>query len=294
MHPFASYRWLDVPKLLGLALVYALCVRLVLSYLTTDGNISPVWLPSGLGLAALMIGGRKYWPAIFAGAMSAYLFMGRDFPVSFFIASSNVIEPLLAVWLLSRVKRFDSTLQHSLDYLWLILIGSLVAALAAAIGVATLASAGILPPDAIVSGWLYWWRGNLFGIAMLAPTLLVWRTWPRSWLEQGQTVGTGAVHPARFCDQPGGFSWLDTALVVQCSPGLPDVLVRHLGGTSFRPPRRHVDIVVVGDTGDIGRAGWGRFFCHGYRYRTGEFLALHDEHDLRRYRAGYYDPAAPA
>ncbi|MBI5007318.1 MAG: EAL domain-containing protein [Nitrosomonadales bacterium] len=183
MHPFATYRWSDIPKLLLLAVLYALLIKFVLSYLTTDGNISPVWLPSGLGLAALMLGGRRYWLAIFIGAMAAYLEAGRSFPVSFFIASSNVIEPLLAIALLSRAVRFDQGLQYPRDYLWLIFVGAIVAMLAATMGVATLAVAGILPPEALIGGWSYWWRGNLFGIGLVTPFLLVWRTLPAGWIK---------------------------------------------------------------------------------------------------------------
>ena len=182
MHPFAIYRWPDIPKLLGLALLYALLSLFVMSNLSIGGNISPVWLPSGLGLAALILGGKKYWPGIFVGAMASYLAAGRSVPVSFFVALSNVLEPLLAVWLLFHFKRFDRQLQHVIDYLWLILIGSVVAALAAVIGVATLAGANLLPPDAVVRGCLFWWRGNLFGIALLTPAVLIWRTWPVGWV----------------------------------------------------------------------------------------------------------------
>ena len=136
LHPLAIYRWADVPKLFGLALLYALLIKLVLTHLTTDGNISPVWLPSGLGLAALLMGGKKYWPGLFVGAMTIYLLVGRSVPVAFFIASSNTIEALLAVWLLSRFKDFQSTLQHSSDYALLIIIATIVAAISASIGVA--------------------------------------------------------------------------------------------------------------------------------------------------------------
>ncbi len=186
MHPSAIYRWADVPGLLGFAAAYALLIKLNLTYLTTDGNISPVWLPSGLGLAALLIGGKKFWPAILVGAMATYLAVGRSLPVAFCIASSNTIEPLLAVWLLSRIRRFDPKLQFSGDYLWLISIGALVAALAAFIGAVGLTMAGILPRDAIILEWMSWWRGNLFGIAIFTPALLIWRDWPAGWIR-----GTG-------------------------------------------------------------------------------------------------------
>ena len=191
VHPLAIYRWADVPKLFGLALIYALLIKLVLTHLTTDGNISPVWLPSGLGLAALLMGGKKYWPGIFVGAMTMYLLVGRSVPVAFFIALSNTIEALAAVWLLSRFKDFQPTLQNASDYVLLIFIGSVVAALAASVGILTLASAGILLPDAFFMGWLSWWRGNLLGIVMLAPALLVWRNWPVGWMRgKGRSLET--------------------------------------------------------------------------------------------------------
>ncbi len=189
MHPCAHYRWADIPRLLGVGLLYALFIKLVLDQLS-DGNISPVWFPSGLGLATLLIGGKKYWPAILAGAMAAYLSEGRSVPVAFFIALSNVIEPLLAVWLLGRIRHFNAKLHSAGDYLWLILIGALVAALAASIGVATLETAGVLPRDAVVPGWLSWWRGNLFGIAILTPALLVWQNWPVGWMKKGGGLET--------------------------------------------------------------------------------------------------------
>ena len=103
MNPLAVYRWSDVPKLLGLAVLYALLIQLVLSHLTTDGNISPVWIPSGLGLAALMLGGKKYWPGIFIGAMGAYLAVGRSIPVSFFIASSRIVT--VSIFTLARSSK---------------------------------------------------------------------------------------------------------------------------------------------------------------------------------------------
>jgi diguanylate cyclase (GGDEF)-like protein/PAS domain S-box-containing protein len=187
MHPFASYRWTDVPKLSGLALLYALLILLVLSDLTTEAKISPVWLPSGVGLAALIIGGRKYWPGIFVGALAAYLEIWRSVPLSFFIASSNVLEALAAAWLLSRIKSFNAEFKQPRDYLWLIVAGSIAAMLAATIGVATLVFADVLPMADILHAWGYWVMGNLLGIALGTPFLLIWHKRPSRWVNKEQS-----------------------------------------------------------------------------------------------------------
>jgi diguanylate cyclase (GGDEF)-like protein/PAS domain S-box-containing protein len=174
MHPYASSKWSDISRQAGFAVLYAVLVHLVLAKLTTDGNISPVWLPSGLGLALLMTGGKKYWPAIFIGAMAAYLEIGRSLPVAFFIAVGNVVEPLLAIRLFSLVDDFDKDLQQPRDYFWLVAIGCGVAMVAATIGVATLVLSGILPEAGILQGWIYWTMGDLLGIALVTPFVVIW------------------------------------------------------------------------------------------------------------------------
>lgn len=173
--------------MLGLAVLYALLILLVLSSLTTEAKISPVWLPSGLGLAALIVGGKKYWPGIFLGALAAYLEIWRSVPISFFIAASNVLEALSAVWLLSLIKTFDSGFKQPRDYLWLILAGSIAAMLATTIGVTTLVFADVLPMVDILHAWGYWVMGNLLGIALGAPFLLIWRKRPSRWIDKEQS-----------------------------------------------------------------------------------------------------------
>ena len=167
----------------GLALAYAALTWLILTYFTTDGDISVVWIPSGLGVAIVLLLGTRYWPAIFGGAMLAYLVVGRAFWPSLFIAASNVIEPLLVAWVLQRMGRFSKRLDTPPDFFKLMLAGALSAALAAALGVMTLTAFGIVPPANSPHGLLQWWMGNLLGITLGAPLLLVWRGWPRRWFE---------------------------------------------------------------------------------------------------------------
>ncbi|OGS93125.1 MAG: hypothetical protein A2061_00960 [Gallionellales bacterium GWA2_59_43] len=180
-NPFSTLRPKDIPALLGFALLYALLVRLTLAYLTTDGNISAVWIPSGLGVAAVLLGGRKYLLPVFFGALLAYLAAGRPLVASSLVALSNVAEPLVVSWLLSRPDRFDLKLKKSADYLWLVIAGTLASGVAAAMGVSTLLFNGIVSAAQFPHGLMLWWMGNLLGIVLIAPLILIWRTWPGSW-----------------------------------------------------------------------------------------------------------------
>jgi len=216
------WRWPDLGGLLALALVYGVTMRLVMGYLTADGFISIVWIPSGLGLAALLTGGRRLWPGILAGAWAAYLSVGRGTLPALCFALGNTLEPLLAVWLLTRDGRFDRALHRVQDYARLAGAAALGAALAALIGVATLAASTAMTADELLTGLRLWWMGDFLGAVVVAPLLLVWRRPPRGWLTARrvpETLGLltltflcgQAVFLGRFADPLGpvaGGYWL--------------------------------------------------------------------------------------
>ncbi|MDD5275319.1 MAG: EAL domain-containing protein [Methylovulum sp.] len=194
MSPLLTYRWPYLPKLLGVAVAYALLVKIVLIHLTTDAsNISIVWMPSGLGLATLLIGGKKYWPGILLGSLAVRLMLGGALLPSTFAALSNVVEPLLGVWLLDHVLikadyRFDSSLTQPRDYFALALTATLTAMVAAIIGVTSFWLAGIVTTEVLEDSFLHWWMGNVLGMTLLAPLILVWQTFPHHWLKWHKAI----------------------------------------------------------------------------------------------------------
>jgi len=76
---FFNYRWRDLPAIIALAGLYALVAKIVLSYFAETGNVTLIWFSSGLGLAALILRGLRYWPGIFIGALAAGLLVDDSF-----------------------------------------------------------------------------------------------------------------------------------------------------------------------------------------------------------------------
>lgn len=68
-----TYKRNDLARMAGLAIGYAFLARLVLTVSTANGNATIFWIPGGLALAALLVWGWKYWPAVFLGAFVAGL-----------------------------------------------------------------------------------------------------------------------------------------------------------------------------------------------------------------------------
>ena len=61
-------------KILALAVIYHLAARVGLEMAYVQINISPVWPPTGIALAALLIFGYSMWPGISLGVLLGSLF----------------------------------------------------------------------------------------------------------------------------------------------------------------------------------------------------------------------------
>lgn len=77
--------------LLTLAAVYLGTGRLGLSLGAVSGFATLVWLPSGLSVAALFLGGSRLWPAIALGAFLVNLLTGAPWPVAVGISIGNTL-----------------------------------------------------------------------------------------------------------------------------------------------------------------------------------------------------------
>ena len=68
-----------------IAIVYFAAAELGLSLASLHSNVTPVWPPTGIAIASLLIFGRRIWPGVFAGALAANLL--TDIPVYLPLAS---------------------------------------------------------------------------------------------------------------------------------------------------------------------------------------------------------------
>jgi diguanylate cyclase (GGDEF)-like protein/PAS domain S-box-containing protein len=184
------YRQLDFLPLAGLAVVYILLAKIVLTHFSPNGVVSIIWPSSGLALAALLLGGGKYWPGVFIGALAANISAGSSLPVSGCIATGNTLEALIGLRLLARSGRFDSSLGDPRDYLRLCLAGAAGACISALIGNSALRLAGFLNWQSFAENLPRWWQGDALGIFLVTPFILVWRRAPRGWFERTRAAET--------------------------------------------------------------------------------------------------------
>src|SRR3989440_3889111 len=190
-----TLRWLA--RALALAAAYFVVAKIGLRYATIGPSISPVWPPTGLAVAALVLLGPGYWPAILLGAFLANATTSIPLLAAAGIACGNAAEATVAAYLLRRVAGQHVTLDALVGVRTLVGVAAPLGALASAsVGVTTLWLADVVPGAGVWSALSLWWAGDYLGALVVAPVFLTWlpdvRIGRRTALELSLVVG-GAV-----------------------------------------------------------------------------------------------------
>src|SRR5881227_740427 len=164
----------------GAAVVAGLYIgtaKLGIELSVAHGVVTPVWAPSGIALAAVVLLGPQLWPAVAIGALVANATTGTSMPVAAFIAVGNTLGPFVGAALL-RAAAFNPRLGRIRDVLALVLLAAgLSTTIAATNGATTLWVSGNLS-GSYGSEWFLWWSGDAMGILVVAPLLLFWLSTP--------------------------------------------------------------------------------------------------------------------
>jgi len=164
-------------EVLVVAIAYYLVAVLGLHLALVRGQVTPLWPPTGVALAGLLLRGIRCWPGITVGALLANVAMGPSVLGVVAIAAGNTLAPVCACLLLDRLG-FRVELRRLKDVLALVFVAALAGMLiSATIGAGTLVLAGVLPADAFWATWSVWWTGDAMGVLVVAPVLLVGVSW---------------------------------------------------------------------------------------------------------------------
>ena len=145
---------------------------------------SIVWLPAGVGIAALYLLGPRLWPGVVIGDLLVNNY--STLPLGSAIGQSvgNLLEVLIAALLL---RRFASryTLLGSISgfggLLLAVMTGTLVSA---TVGSVSAVLGNVIGVDSLARVWGTWWLGDLCGSLIVVPLALAWLPPPsRRWFD---------------------------------------------------------------------------------------------------------------
>jgi len=204
-------------RALLVALACYLGGRLGLAIPRLDGQVSLMWPPSGIALAALLRWGLGMWPAVGAGALFVALGLGLPGWAALALAAGSATAPTLAAWALRRLG-LHHALDRRQDLWWYCLLGvGATTLLTATNGMLWMALGGALAHASVGTGWLQWWIGDAVGALLVGVPLLTvsraslrhafgdWR-WAPSILLSIVTVGAGLLAFAPATDGSNALS----------------------------------------------------------------------------------------
>jgi PAS domain S-box-containing protein len=157
------------------AIAYFALAKFGLALASLHPSASPIWPPSGLALAAVLIWGSGVWPALFLGAFLANATTFGTVSTSLAIAGGNTLEALVTAGLLQRWSggpvNFETPARVAKFAAFALAPGTIISA---TVGVGSLVLAGQAEAAKFAGIWMTWWLGDVGGQLLIAPLIVLW------------------------------------------------------------------------------------------------------------------------
>lgn len=160
---------------LAVAVCYFVSGQLgLLRELVVEGSVvTPIWPPTGVSVAFLLIFGLRCWPGIALGAFLIVLSLASLSPSVLGVLAGNTAAPVVGYLLLRRAG-FRTDLARLRDGLALVFLGAFTAMLiSSTVGAGMLLVTDKVDWSSFWVVWLAWWVGDAMGVLIVTPVLLL-------------------------------------------------------------------------------------------------------------------------
>ena len=183
-------RWLCLCLLIAVG--YFLTGRLGQLLAVPPSYATAIWPASGIGLAGILLGGYRLCPGVFLGALMVNAWTPLSTADTLQAAAASLIIPIsiscgataqavLGAAAIRRFAGFPNPLIRDRSVLIFLAFGAPLACLISATwGVGTLVLAGIIGAPQIALNWWTWWVGDVIGVIIFTPLMLICFAQPRS------------------------------------------------------------------------------------------------------------------
>ncbi len=192
-------------RLLAIAVTYIVTARLGQFVAIDPGNVTAVWIPSGISVAVLILWGLGVWPGVWLGAFAYNLWFflhggvlepAVAMALAVGIATGSTLMAIAGSTLVELVRGLEEDLGRPRDALaYTALAGLLATTLSASVGTAMLLLGGLIPASRLGVVWITWWLGDASGVVLVAPLLVLlgrlgWPRFPgtRRWVLAGSAL----------------------------------------------------------------------------------------------------------
>jgi signal transduction histidine kinase len=184
-------------RIVALTTAYFAAGKLGLLLTNPHSSVCPIWLATGVALAALLVWGIECWPAVFIGAFLVNVTgslpdgvsIGLRVLQAIGIAGGNTLAAVAGAWLVNRFANGANAFLRVNDvFRYTLLAGFLSTVISATVGTLTLLACGLLGKQGFFSFWLTWWMADMVGVSLIGPLILLWRTRPTERFDPNRTL----------------------------------------------------------------------------------------------------------
>ncbi|MFL5826627.1 MAG: MASE1 domain-containing protein, partial [Thermoleophilaceae bacterium] len=150
-----------------------------------------IWLPVGVGIAFLYLGGIGLWPGVVIGDLLANDYNTLPLGSALGQTVGNTLEVVVATLLMMRLVRRGDPLGSIGGLAGMLVAIGVGTAVSASVGVLSLRLGDVIPMSATPSTWRTWWLGDASGALIIVPLAIAWhRPPPREWWKGRLLEGT--------------------------------------------------------------------------------------------------------
>jgi signal transduction histidine kinase len=161
-----------------------------------------VWLPVGVAIAFLYLGGWRYWPGVLIGDLLANDYHALPLGSALGQTAGNMLEVLIATGLMRRLIRDGAPLATVANLSRMLGAIAVGVAVSASVGAVSLRAGNVIDTEAIPRTWRTWWLGDFCGALVVVPLAIAWsrppaRTW---WKARGMELGLMTIAVAALSE----------------------------------------------------------------------------------------------
>jgi signal transduction histidine kinase len=169
-----------VAWVVALAVAYYAAAKLGYELEFSGSVAAIVWLPAGVAVAVLSLGGLRLWPGVLVGDLLANDYSALPIGSALGQTLGNMLEVLVAALLIRRLVARGSPLDSLGGLARLLAAIAGATAISATVGPLSLRAGGVISSDALPEVARTWWLGDAAGALIVIPFALAWYQPPRS------------------------------------------------------------------------------------------------------------------
>jgi signal transduction histidine kinase len=180
----AGFRGRYLVQIVALATAYYVAAQIGFAFEFAGPVAAIVWLPVGVAISFLYLGGIGLWPGVLVGDLLVNDYSALPLGSAVGQTFGNMLEVLVATLLMRRLIPRGAPLASVRSLGRMVMAMAAGAAVSATVGALSLRLGAVIDTGAAPDVWRTWWLGDFAGALVVVPLALAWykplpRRWPR-------------------------------------------------------------------------------------------------------------------